>query len=201
MNYLHFKSMWEWVFALVLFISLSPIIIILGLSLCFIYRGSPFFITQRPGKDGKLFSLIKFKTMTDKRDSSGILLADGERLTSIGKFIRSLSLDELPQLINVLKGEMALIGPRPLLVEYLPLYNNSQIRRHDVKSGITGWAQVNGRNTLSWDEKFDYDLWYVENINLFLDMKILFLTIKKVIIRESINSSPSEPMKKFTGNN
>jgi undecaprenyl phosphate N,N'-diacetylbacillosamine 1-phosphate transferase len=201
MNYLFYKSIWEWVLALFLLILFSPVIIVLASSLSFINRGSPFFIAPRPGKSGKLFSPIKFKTMTDKRDTLGLMLPDEDRITIIGSLIRSFSLDELPQLINVIKGEMALIGPRPLLVDYLPLYTSRQMRRHDVKPGITGWAQVNGRNALSWREKFEHDIWYVEHMNCILDMRILFLTIKKVIIRESINSAPGEPMKKFTGNN
>jgi lipopolysaccharide/colanic/teichoic acid biosynthesis glycosyltransferase len=159
-----------------------------------------FFIQPRPGKNGKVFLLLKFRTMSQVADSSGQLLSDQLRLTKLGKLLRKLSLDELPQLINVLRGEMSLVGPRPLLVEYLPLYSREQARRHDVLPGITGWAQINGRNSLSWDEKFKLDVWYVDNQSFFLDLKILFLTLKKVLIREGISANGEATMTKFTGN-
>jgi lipopolysaccharide/colanic/teichoic acid biosynthesis glycosyltransferase len=160
-----------------------------------------FFLQDRPGKDGKIFKIIKFKTMTDKRDNEGNLLPDNQRLTKIGKLIRSTSIDELPQLINVLKGDMSLIGPRPLLVQYLPLYTKEQVRRHDVRPGITGWAQVNGRNAISWKEKFELDVWYVDHMSFLLDLNIIYLTIKKVFKREGISSGTSVTMEPFTGDN
>ena len=160
-----------------------------------------FFVQERPGLKGRIFKMIKFKTMTDERDKEGNLLPDEKRLTRMGRFVRSISLDELPQLFNVLKGDMSLIGPRPLLPQYLPLYSEKQAKRHDVRPGITGWAQVNGRNAISWQRKFEYDVWYVDHLSFVLDMKILFLTIKKVFIREGINSSTSATMELFTGNN
>lgn len=159
-----------------------------------------FFVQKRPGKKGRIFKLIKFKTMTDKRDNIGNLLPDSLRLTPIGKFIRTTSIDELPQLFNVLKGDMSLIGPRPLLIDYMPLYSKHQVRRHELRPGITGWAQVNGRNTISWQQKFEYDVWYVNNISFWLDLKILFLTIKKVLVREGISSTTSATMEPFRGN-
>lgn len=168
----------------------------------FANKGSGVFFTQeRPGKGGKVFKVIKFKSMTDEQDASGGLLPDEQRLTKIGKFIRSTSIDELPQLVNVLKGDMALIGPRPLLVQYLPLYNKEQIRRHEVRPGITGWAQCNGRNAISWGEKFKLDVWYVDHCSFCLDLRIIFITIKKVFIREGISSGTSVTMEIFTGNN
>lgn len=160
-----------------------------------------FFFQERPGKDGKIFKVVKFKTMTDECDDDGNLLPDEKRLTKVGRFVRSTSIDELPQLWNVLKGDMALIGPRPLLVQYLPLYDQKQARRHEVRPGITGWAQVNGRNALSWQQKFEHDVWYVDHVSFRLDMKILFLTIKKVFVREGITSGTSVTMELFTGNN
>lgn len=156
---------------------------------------------KRPGKNGKIFKIIKFKSMTDERDNEGNLLPDTIRLTKIGKFIRSTSIDELPQLINVLKGDMSLIGPRPLLVEYLSLYNEGQSRRHDVRPGITGWAQVNGRNAISWQQKFEYDVWYVDHVSFKLDLRILLLTMRKVFQRDGISSRTSDTMDVFTGNN
>ena len=156
---------------------------------------------ERPGKDEKIFKVIKFKTMNDKRDENGNLLPDGERLTTIGRWIRSLSLDEIPQLINVLKGDMALVGPRPLRIYYLPLYNETQKRRHDVRPGITGWAQVNGRNAISWTKKFEYDVYYVNNISFIFDLKILFLTIKKVFVREGISQEGNVTTEAFNGKN
>jgi len=160
-----------------------------------------FFFQERPGKGEKIFRVIKFKTMNDKCDALGNLLPDNQRLTRIGRLVRKLSLDEIPQLINVLKGDMSLVGPRPLLIEYLSLYNKFQKRRHEVKPGITGWAQVNGRNAISWDNKFKYDVWYVDNISFILDLKIFLMTIKKVFKREGINSQNSVTMEKFLGNN
>lgn len=178
-----------------------PIILVLIAILMIANRYSAFFVQERPGKDGKIFKLVKFKTMTDKTDSDGNLLPDDKRLTKIGTFIRSTSLDELPQLWNVLKGDMSLIGPRPLLIQYLPLYSSEQARRHEVKPGITGWAQINGRNAITWKQKFEYDVWYVDNISFALDLKILWLTFKKVVARENINSATSATMEYFNGNN
>ncbi len=162
-------------------------------------QGSAFFIQKRPGKNGKVFKIIKFKTMNDKRDKDGKLLPDGDRLTWIGKLVRKTSLDEIPQLINVLKGDMSLIGPRPLLVEYLELYSPEQFRRHSVRPGITGWAQVKGRNSISWEKKFEYDVWYVEHLSFILDLKVIYLTLIKVIKSEGVNSNTSVTMEKFKG--
>jgi lipopolysaccharide/colanic/teichoic acid biosynthesis glycosyltransferase len=178
----------------------SPVILICVLMLAVANRGNVWFLQERPGKDRKIFRVIKFKTMTDARDKQGVLLPDDKRLTAVGKFIRKTSLDELPQLLNVLKGDMSIVGPRPLLVEYLPLYDNVQRRRHDVVPGITGWAQVNGRNAISWEEKFAYDVWYVDHISFGLDIKILFLTVIKVFKAEGISSATSVTMEKFRGN-
>lgn len=178
-----------------------PVIMPLALILTMVSKGNPFFVQPRPGKNARIFKLLKFKTMTDKRDSNGKLLPDKDRITSVGRFVRSTSMDELPQLINVLKGDMSLIGPRPLLVKYLPLYNERQARRHEVKPGITGWTQVNGRNSISWTQKFELDVWYVENQSFLLDMKILWMTLVKVIRRSDINSANAATMEAFTGNN
>ena len=179
-----------------------PILLLVGIWLYFANKGTGvFFIQKRPGKNERIFKVIKFKTMTDKRGIDGKLLSDEERLTEIGKFIRSTSIDELPQLFNVLKGDMALIGPRPLLPQYLPLYSKEQARRHEVRPGITGWAQVNGRNAISWNKKFELDVWYVDHCSFLLDLKIIFLTIKKVFVREGISSDTSVTMEAFTGNN
>ena len=193
------KSLFDKTLALFLIILFSPIYIIV--SLLILWRmGSPILFRQkRPGKDEKIFGIYKFRTMTNEKDADGNLLPDDKRLVGIGKFIRSTSLDELPQLFNVLKGEMSFVGPRPLLEEYLPLYNEKQKRRHDVKPGITGWAQVNGRNAISWEQKFDYDVWYVDNQSFWLDIKILWLTFLKVVKRSDISSSTSSTMEKFTG--
>lgn len=181
---------------------LWPILLLVGIWLYFANKGTGvFFIQKRPGKNERIFKVIKFKTMTDKRGIDGKLLSDEERLTEIGKFIRSTSIDELPQLFNVLKGDMALIGPRPLLPQYLPLYSKEQARRHEVRPGITGWAQVNGRNAISWNKKFELDVWYVDHCSFLLDLKIIFLTIKKVFVREGISSDTSATMEPFTGNN
>ena len=179
---------------------LSPLFIFATISLFFANQGKPFFFQTRPGKNEKLFKIIKFKTMNEKKDAKGNLLADEFRLTNIGKFVRKTSLDEIPQLINVLKGEMSLVGPRPLLPEYIHLYDVIQKRRHDIKPGITGWAQVNGRNAISWQQKFEYDVWYVDNSSFFLDLKIILLTIKKVFISEGINADNSATTQAFKGN-
>ncbi|WWW10877.1 undecaprenyl phosphate N,N'-diacetylbacillosamine 1-phosphate transferase [Arcobacter cryaerophilus gv. pseudocryaerophilus] len=193
------KNLFDRILALFLIILFSPIYIVLSL-LIFFKMGSPIlFRQQRPGYKEKIFGIYKFRTMTNEKDEFGNLLPDDKRLVGIGKFIRSTSLDELPQLFNVLKGEMSFVGPRPLLEEYLPLYNEKQKRRHDVKPGITGWAQVNGRNTISWEQKFDYDVWYVDNQSFLLDIKILWLTFLKVVKRSDISSSTSSTMEKFTG--
>ena len=179
-----------------------PVLLLVSLSLYFANRGAGIFFTQqRPGKDGKIFEVIKFKTMTDERDSKGNLFPDELRLTKIGKFIRSTSIDELPQLINVLKGDMALIGPRPLLVQYLPLYSKEQARRHEVRPGLSGWAQCHGRNAISWEKKFELDVWYVDHCSFLLDLKIIFLTIKKVLVREGISQEGQATMEPFNGNN
>lgn len=181
---------------------LSPLLLLIAIWLHFANKGAGVFFTQeRPGKGGKIFKVIKFKTMTDERDANGNLLPDEQRLTKVGRFVRSTSIDELPQLINVLKGDMALIGPRPLLVQYLPLYNKEQARRHEVRPGITGWAQCHGRNAISWSKKFELDVWYVDHCSFLLDLKIILLTIKKVLVREGISSETSATMEPFTGNN
>lgn len=194
------KSALDFVIALIGFVMLSPLFVLVTIGLFFANQGKPFFFQTRPGKNGRLFKILKFKTMNDKKDAKGVLLSDTVRLTSIGAFIRKTSLDEIPQLLNVLKGDMSLVGPRPLLVEYLPLYSEEQSLRHNVRPGITGWAQVNGRNAISWEEKFKLDVWYVRNQSFLLDIKILFLTVKKVFIREGISSSDSVTMEKFKGN-
>ena len=193
------KPFWDFFLALVGFIILSPIFIIVVILLFIANDGKPFFFQFRPGLHEKIFKVIKFKTMNDKKDKKGILLPDSERLTALGRFIRKTSLDEIPQLLNVIKGDMRLIGPRPLLVEYLPLYNEEQKKRHEVRPGITGWAQVNGRNAISWEKKFELDVWYVDHVSFALDFKILFLTIKKVFVSEGINSSTAATMEKFRG--
>lgn len=195
----------RWIDFIIVFCVLAviwPILSVIALWLHFANKGSgAFFMQERPGKGGKVFRVIKFKTMTDERDANGNLLPDAERLTNVGRFVRSASIDELPQLINVLKGDMALIGPRPLLVQYLPLYSQEQSRRHDVRPGITGWAQVNGRNAISWTRKFELDVWYVDHCSLRLDIKIIGLTIKKVFVREGISQEGQATMEFFTGNN
>lgn len=195
----YIKPSGDFVVALVGFVILSPVfLMVLGL-LWWVNQGKPFFAQIRPGLKGQLFTIQKFKTMNDRRDGQGNLLPDAERLTQVGAFVRKTSLDEIPQLLNVLKGDMSLIGPRPLLPEYLPLYNEFQQRRHEVKPGITGWAQVNGRNAISWDEKFELDVWYVENQSFFLDLKILILTVLKVFKREGIAQEGQATMTKFAG--
>lgn len=195
-----FKPLLDFMAALLGLLLLSPIFILVTIALIFANSGSPFFTQIRPGKNEKLFRIIKFKTMNDARNANGQLLPDSERLTAIGSFVRKTSLDEIPQLVNVIKGDMSLIGPRPLLPEYLPLYNEHQKRRHDVKPGITGWAQVNGRNAISWQQKFDYDVWYVDHISLGLDVKILGLTILKVIKKEGISQQGHATIEAFNGN-
>lgn len=199
MYHFFFKRLIDFVGSLILLILFSPIILITTLLLLYINNGEPFFIQIRPGYKTKPFKIIKFKTMRDLMDNNGILLPDEQRLTKIGKLIRSLSIDELLQLINVLKGEMSLVGPRPLLTQYLPLYNSLQRRRHNVKPGITGLAQVNGRNSINWEEKFKFDIEYVENISLILDIKILYLTIINVISRKNINNIDKLSVEEFKG--
>ncbi|MEN3324127.1 sugar transferase [Mariniflexile soesokkakense] len=193
------KRLFDFFASLIGLILLSPIILLTTIFLYITNNGKPFFIHQRPGKKEKIFNLIKFKTMNDKKDKNGEFLPFDQRVTKVGAFVRKYSLDETLQLINVLKGDMSLIGPRPLLIQYLPLYNKTQKRRHEVKPGITGWAQVNGRNTILWVKKFEYDVWYVDHLSFLLDMKILFLTIKKVIIKEGVNNSESLNMTTFSG--
>lgn len=183
------------------FLLLSPILCVVTILLAIANQGKPFFFQTRPGKNEKLFNIVKFKTMNDQKDNNGNLLPDIQRLTKMGSFVRKTSLDELPQLLNVLKGDMSLIGPRPLLPEYLPLYNGEQKKRHLVRPGITGWAQINGRNAISWEDKFKLDVFYVKNLSFLLDLKILFLTLKKVVIREGISSKTSATMEYFKGNN
>lgn len=201
--YVHFvKQLIDFIIVFCVLMVIWPILLVISIWLYFANKGAGIFFTQeRPGKCGKIFRVIKFKTMTDERNEDGILLPDEKRLTKLGKFIRSTSIDELPQLINVLKGDMSLIGPRPLLPQYLPLYSEEQARRHEVRPGITGWAQVNGRNAISWTKKFELDVWYVDHCSFLLDMEILFMTIKKVFIREGISSTTSVTMEPFTGNN
>ncbi len=195
-----FKPLIDKTVALFVLILTFPITLVVSILLYFYNDKQPFFFQRRPGLNGKVFSIIKFKTMNDHRDANGQLLPDAERLTPVGKFVRKTSLDEIPQLINILKGDMSLVGPRPLLVEYLPLYDAHQRRRHDVLPGITGLAQVNGRNSISWQQKFEYDVEYVEKLSLGLDLKILWLTVLKVIKSEGINSDVAATMEKFRGN-
>jgi lipopolysaccharide/colanic/teichoic acid biosynthesis glycosyltransferase len=194
------KPLIDFVVALVVFLIMSPVFIVAVVLLTIANSGKPFFFQSRPGKNGKVFKVIKFKTMNDRKDKNGELLPDAQRLTNVGKFIRKTSLDEVPQMLNVLRGDMSLIGPRPLLVEYLPLYSEEQSHRHDVKPGITGWAQVNGRNAISWKQKFEYDVWYVNNVSFALDIKIVLLTIRNILKSEGISSATSATMEKFTGN-
>lgn len=193
------KRMIDIVLALLLFLLLSPVFFLLIILLPLATGEKPFFTQVRPGKNGKLFRLIKFKSMTEKKDALDNLLPDAERTTRMGLFLRKTSLDEIPQLLNVVKGDMSLVGPRPLLIEYLPLYSNFQARRHELRPGITGWAQVNGRNTIGWKKKFEYDVWYVDHVSFVLDMKIVMRTIQKVFIREGINAGERVTMEKFSG--
>ncbi len=195
-----FKRILDFTTALIGLIILSPFFIIVTIALYFANHGKPFFYQRRPGLNEKIFRIIKFRSMNNKVDAEGKLLPDAERLTPVGAFVRKTSLDEIPQLINVLKGDMSLVGPRPLLVEYLPLYDTRQKRRHNVRPGITGWAQVQGRNAISWQQKFEYDVWYVDNASFMLDLKILFLTIKKVMVREGISQKGQATMEPFAGN-
>lgn len=197
--YIFFKSLCDFVFASLLFLIALPVFIPITILLFFANQGEPFFYQMRPGKGERVFKIIKFRSMNNKRDAQGQLLADEERITTIGQFVRKTSLDEIPQLLNVIKGDMSFIGPRPLLVSYLPLYNETQKKRHLVKPGITGWAQVNGRNAISWEEKFEHDVWYIKNISFLVDMKILFKTVGKVIKRDGISSDSSATMEVFKG--
>ena len=196
------KRLIDFIIVFCVLLAVWPILLIITLWLHFANKGAGAFFTQeRPGKGGKIFRVIKFKTMTDERDAEGNLLPDEQRLTKVGRFVRSTSMDELPQLLNVLKGDMALIGPRPLLPQYLPLYSKEQARRHEVRPGITGWAQCHGRNAISWTKKFELDVWYVDHCSFRVDLEIIFLTIKKVLVREGISSETSATMEPFTGNN
>ncbi len=197
-----FKRLFDFVIALIALLLIGWFLIIVAIWLHFANKGAgAFFFQERPGKDSKIFKVIKFKTMTDERDAEGNLLPDDQRLTKVGKFVRSTSIDELPQLINVFKGDMALIGPRPLLVQYLPLYSKEQARRHEVRPGISGWAQCHGRNAISWTEKFKLDVWYVDHVSLMTDLKVIFITIKNVLMRKDINSATSATMEAFDGTN
>ena len=197
-----FKRWIDFVIVLCVLLVIWPVLLVIAVWLHFANKGAgAFFMQERPGKDGKLFKVIKFKSMTDERDEDGQLLPDAQRLTAVGRFIRSTSLDELPQLLNVLKGDMALIGPRPLLPQYLSLYSKEQARRHEVRPGITGWAQVHGRNAISWTEKFKLDVWYVDHVSLRVDLEVVFLTIKKVLKREGISQEGQATMEMFNGNN
>ena len=201
--YAHFfKRVFDFTIALLALLLIGWFLVLVAIWLHFANKGAgAFFLQERPGKDGKIFKVIKFKTMTDECDSNGVLLPDESRLTKVGTFVRSTSIDELPQLINVLKGDMALIGPRPLLPQYLPLYSKEQMRRHEVRPGISGWAQCHGRNAISWTEKFKLDVWYVDHLSLKTDLKVIFITIKKVLCREDINSDNDATMEDFDGTN
>ena len=196
------KRVFDFLIALIALLLIGWFLIIVAIWLHFANKGAgAFFLQERPGKNARIFKVIKFKTMTDERDSQGNILPDAERLTKVGKFVRSTSIDELPQLINVLKGDMALIGPRPLLVQYLPLYNAEQARRHEVRPGISGWAQCHGRNAISWTEKFKLDVWYVDHCTLWTDIRVIFITIKNVLMRKDINSATAATMEFFDGTN
>lgn len=194
-----FKRMLDLIIAITGAVIALPVIIVITVLLWFVNKGKPFYYQKRPGKNEHIFTIIKFKTMTDDKDDDGNLFPESQRLTSIGKFLRKISLDELPQLWNIIKGEMSLIGPRPLLPRYLPRYNDKQKHRHDIRPGLTGWAQVNGRNTLSWEQKFEYDLWYVENVSLLVDVKILCLSFKKVLQKEGVYSVENDITPEFMG--
>lgn len=196
-----FKRLIDFFAALFLLLIFSPVILVVACILTYANKGKAFFFQQRPGKDEKPIDIIKFKSMTDERDANGNLLPDNKRITKAGAFVRKYSLDELPQFINVLKGDMSLVGPRPLLFKYIPLYSEEQKRRHLVRPGITGWAQVNGRNSISWGEKFKLDVYYVDHLSLLLDIKILFLTVLKVVKKEGVNQSDERPMMPFNGHN
>lgn len=198
----YLKRVFDFIISLIVLICISPLLLAVALWLHFANKGAGAFFTQdRPGKDAKIFKVIKFKTMTDERDADGNLLPDEQRLTKVGKFVRSTSIDELPQLINVLKGDMALIGPRPLLPQYLPLYSPEQARRHEVRPGISGWAQCHGRNAISWTEKFKLDVWYVDHVSLLTDLKVIGITVRNVLMRKDINSATSATMEAFNGSN
>lgn len=198
----YFKRGIDFVIVLSVLLVIWPVLLVIYIWLTVANNGAgALFFQERPGKDAKVFKIIKFKTMTDERDAEGNLLPDAQRLTKIGRFVRSTSIDELPQLINVLKGDMALIGPRPLLVKYLPLYSKDQARRHEVRPGITGWAQCNGRNAISWTKKFELDVWYVDNVSLWTDIKVILITLKKVLCRSDISSATSATMEFFDGTN
>ena len=192
-----FKRFIDLAMATTVFVLLSPVFLLLGLLLCIVNQGSPFFTQKRPGKNNRIFTLIKLKTMSDRRDDKGVLLSDDQRLTKVGTFIRSSSLDEWPQLINVILGDMSLVGPRPLLVDYIPYYTIMQIRRHEVRPGITGWAQVNGRNLLDWDKRFEFDVWYVDHVSFMIDMRIMLKTLGKVFRREGISANGHATMPNF----
>ena len=197
-----FKRFFDFWISLIALIAISPILLVVTIWLHFANKGAgAFFFQERPGKNTKIFKVIKFKTMTDERDAEGNLLPDEDRLTKVGKFVRSTSIDELPQLVNVLKGDMALIGPRPLLVQYLPLYSPEQARRHEVRPGISGWAQCHGRNAISWTGKFKLDVWYVDHVSLLTDLKVIFITNKNVLMRKDINSATAATMEAFNGHN
>lgn len=197
-----FKRIIDFTIALIILLIIWPLLLVFAIILYFANKGAgAFFLQERPGKGGKIFKLIKFKSMTDERDDNGELLPDDMRITKMGKFVRKTSIDELPQLINVLKGDMALVGPRPLLVKYLPLYNKEQIRRHEVRPGISGWAQCHGRNSLSWTERFKFDIWYVDHISLTTDLRVICMTIKSVVLCENINTDENDTMEDFDGTN
>lgn len=197
-----FKRFFDFWISLIALICISPVLIVVTVWLHFANKGAgAFFFQERPGKDGKIFKVIKYKTMTDERDANGELLPDADRLTKVGSFVRSTSIDELPQLVNVLKGDMALIGPRPLLVKYLPLYSAEQARRHEVRPGISGWAQCHGRNNISWTEKFKLDVWYVDHCSLLTDLKVIWITIMKVVKRADISQEGQATMEAFNGHN
>jgi lipopolysaccharide/colanic/teichoic acid biosynthesis glycosyltransferase len=194
------KPLLDFIAALMGLLIISPVFVVVTLALAIANSGKPFFFQRRPGKGERIFTIVKFKTMNDKKDAQGSLLPDAQRLTAVGRLVRKTSLDEIPQLINVLKGDMSFVGPRPLLPEYLHLYNETQRKRHEVKPGITGWAQVNGRNAISWEQKFDYDVWYVKNQSWAVDLKILFLTAKKVVVSEGISQEGQATAEAFKGN-
>lgn len=197
-----FKRIFDFCISLVALLLIGWLLIIIAIWLHFANKGAgAFFFQERPGKDAKIFKVIKFKTMTDERDAEGNLLPDEDRLTNVGRFVRSTSIDELPQLINVLKGDMALIGPRPLLPEYLLLYSKEQMRRHEVKPGISGWAQCHGRNAISWTKKFEYDVWYVDHLSLLTDLKVIYMTVLSVIKRDGISEEGQATVEEFNGNN
>ena len=197
-----FKRFFDFWISLIALICISPVLVVVTIWLHFVNKGAgAFFFQERPGKDAKIFKVIKFKTMTDERDAEGNLLPDAQRLTKVGRFVRSTSIDELPQLINVLKGDMALIGPRPLLVKYLPLYSKEQMRRHEVRPGISGWAQCHGRNSISWTEKFKLDVWYVDHCTLWTDLKVILITVMKVVKRDGISEEGQATIEAFNGHN